>query len=538
MKFAERLIVIIMFAVIISSSILGYIGYITARGALEGRIGESQLELAKETLDKIDRIMYQKLQEIQVIAKATPIENSLLIGDEESSKIAKTRLKEFKFQTGPWDELEIFSTDGINILSFEKQEIGRSVEGHDKGGINAISEALQGNVHISDLIISEETKRPTVIFAAPIRNDQKDGTPVIGVVIGKFSWPVILEILDEVEVLRDRQVRLFNKNGMTIGTTTIHRDEILQHDLQNIPIVQEALKGKCSSSIAEEEFHQEDDIHAAREHIPSLSSCALQQGHLGYKGNGWGLIIETRQSRIFAPVQNLAKTFLLAALAVALLLTPVIFILSRSITKPIKKLKESADKISKGFFEEPIEIKGKDEVSELAESFDNMRYSLKLVIDEYEKMKGKEELQKNLQILEKKQEETIKNLRISIAEQKIAQSAEQKALKNYREMEEKLEHLSNFPEANPNMVLEIGSLGKIIYSNAAAKNYAKKLNVSIKSLLPGNYTSIVKKLSGSEKIVRINSKIKGKNYIYSFAGIKNRKSVFATGVEVKSYTRG
>jgi len=61
------------------------------------------------------------------------------------------------------------------------------------------------------------------------------------------------------------------------------------------------------------------------------------------------------------------------------------FFISRSISKPITKLKEMADKISKGNLAEPIKIEGKDEIGELAESFDDMRYSLKRVIDEYER---------------------------------------------------------------------------------------------------------------------------------------------------------
>jgi len=61
--------------------------------------------------------------------------------------------------------------------------------------------------------------------------------------------------------------------------------------------------------------------------------------------------------------------------------------IARSISKPITKLKDAADKIAKGNLAEPVEIKRGNEIGELAESFDNMRYSLKMVMDEYEKMK-------------------------------------------------------------------------------------------------------------------------------------------------------
>jgi HAMP domain-containing protein len=534
MKLSAQLIMIMIAAVVISLFAAGYFSFAATQKALEQSIGENQQELAKETMNKIDRLMFQKFQEIQVIADADPIENPLLYkangaGSEEISReIGETRqrLEELLLQTGPWDVISLIDREGKIIISTLKGNSAENIKIFKESNA-AFLAALNGRIYYSKLLISSQTGFPTVIFAAPVTDEQAGVRPIIGAVVAEFSWPVVLEILDEIKL---GDVHLFNKNGIAIGSGTEHRHEILQEDLKNAVIVQQALQGKCGSLISES---KNVNLAERKEKIPALSSCSLQNGHLGYKGNGWGIAIETPADVAFAPVKKLTNRFIVIGLIISLLLIPIILILSANITSPIKKLKSSADRISKGFFDEKIDVKGRDEITGLAESFDNMRYSLKMAMDEYEKIKGKEWLQKNLQLLEKKQAETIKNLKISIAEQKLARAGEQKALANYREMEAKLEYFSKFPEKNPNIVMDLDNLGAVKYSNPAASIFAKNLKLSVKGLLPKNYKVIVKKLSGTDKSSQLTAEIKGKKFIFAFAGSKDEKSVLVTGVEVK-----
>jgi len=164
--------------------------------------------------------------------------------------------------------------------------------------------------------------------------------------------------------------------------------------------------------------------------------------------------------------------------------------ISRSISKPIIKLKDSADTISKGNLAEPIEIKTQDEIGELAQTFDNMRYSLKMVIEEYEKMRGD------------------------------------------KETEEKIEELSKFPEANPHILMKVDRQGKVLYSNPTSKNYAKKFRFHIKNLLPKNYLDIVKRI-GSNKSLQEITNVKGQHFLFVFKKFKDEEAVFITGIAIE-----
>jgi HAMP domain-containing protein len=70
----------------------------------------------------------------------------------------------------------------------------------------------------------------------------------------------------------------------------------------------------------------------------------------------------------------------LAASVVVVAIVALLF--ARTLTSPIKKLRTAADKISQGDTTATIDIKSKDEIGDLAESFERMSASLKIMMQE------------------------------------------------------------------------------------------------------------------------------------------------------------
>jgi methyl-accepting chemotaxis protein len=434
MKLAVKITLIeaLVMSLLIGSMVI--IAVVTSQSGLEQKIGDAQLQLAEVTMDKIDRTLHGALQDIRAMAEDEEFEGAL--AGENDFKKSNEKLGELVFLTGPWDELEIFNNEGIVVAAVDEEEIGSSREGHSDEENQAFNAVMKGEIYISDVVISEDTGRPTVIFAAPVRDPNQAGKPVIGAVIGNFAWPAIEEILQEINA----EAHLYNNEGFIIADSEAYYEgQILTEKvpLTNIAF-QHAIEGSARTIILDS---SSKDPGAYHEEV--LISHAPQQGHLTYNGHGWVLLVETPTEIAFAPVKKITQRLLIAGLGLLIITLLVAFFIARSITNPINKLKDSALKISRGNFGERIDVKTGDEIGELAETFDNMRYSLKMVIDEYEKMKGKGELVKKVKVMENKQAETIKKLRAAIAEQKIARAAEQKALREYRQIKGKTKDSSN-----------------------------------------------------------------------------------------------
>jgi histidine kinase len=83
-----------------------------------------------------------------------------------------------------------------------------------------------------------------------------------------------------------------------------------------------------------------------------------------------------------SPIVNLMRTFfplMLIMLIVILILTNglLTYYVSRSIIKPINTLKDAAEKIGQGQLDNPLVVKGRDEISQLTSTFEHMREQLK-----------------------------------------------------------------------------------------------------------------------------------------------------------------
>jgi len=240
MKFATKLILSITLVALIFVPLIGFIVYSSVRNILQANIELTQLELARSTMKGIDRTLYRANQDIQAIADDYLLE-AFFEREGNIRKITRKFRREFKekvFLTGPWDMLMLVDKDGAVLESTWHKKKGKQISKFSVSRI-AYYSALKGAAH-SDLVTSDITGRPTVIFSAPIKSERDE--KVRGVVIGHFTWAVIMQILDRINV--NYQADLFNREGITIATRTEQKDQILKHSLAKLPLIKMALDGE------------------------------------------------------------------------------------------------------------------------------------------------------------------------------------------------------------------------------------------------------------------------------------------------------
>ena len=83
-------------------------------------------------------------------------------------------------------------------------------------------------------------------------------------------------------------------------------------------------------------------------------------------------------------VEVIIKTIVLSSLWVMLAALVAVYFISRKVIGPLKSISNAAKKFASGQFDVRVEVKGKDEVAELATAFNNMAQSL----DNYEMMRN------------------------------------------------------------------------------------------------------------------------------------------------------
>lgn len=114
------------------------------------------------------------------------------------------------------------------------------------------------------------------------------------------------------------------------------------------------------------------------------------------KDLGFVLITEVGESTILEPIYDLQQKIIIAGLSIMIIASIVTYILSKRLSKPIIKLRDAAESISKGEFDTRSKIDTNDEIGELSSSFDNMARTIQETISAITKRENIIKRQENL----------------------------------------------------------------------------------------------------------------------------------------------
>jgi signal transduction histidine kinase len=279
---------------------------------------------------------------------------------------------------------EIFGarTPALSAITFEK----KFFEGITKS-----------NVHLT--VPGTITKNGKLLFMLTHPIIDKTGTP-IGDIILTYSAQSISEN-SPLALQSDLDFHLLTDDG-----TIIYSNIALNGPYKNITFANHPLFQK----IIQSERGVESGIY------PNLDDSsgnnifvAVKQPFLsGAPNTDWILFTSIAPDRAFSGVLDLRITFIVITVLILAISIFVVFIVSRSISRPIMALRDAAAKIRGGDLTTKIEVKSTDEIGELSNQLDDMRQSIRTRTEEILK-KDKElyEVNESLIATEKSKDEFI-----------------------------------------------------------------------------------------------------------------------------------
>jgi signal transduction histidine kinase len=90
----------------------------------------------------------------------------------------------------------------------------------------------------------------------------------------------------------------------------------------------------------------------------------------------WGLVVKIDKTEAFTSLENLKYITIIIGVLVGISIIIASLILGNSISNPIQKLRNVMKDVAKGKFDSKIDIKGSDEIEELAKQLDIMRLTI------------------------------------------------------------------------------------------------------------------------------------------------------------------
>lgn len=221
---------------------------------------------------------------------------------------------------------------------------------------NAIfSKAGQEKKYISRVYLDEITGEPLVIMAVPVKNVLGDFKGILMAEVNlKFMWDVV----NEIKVGTKGLAYVIDKQGRLIAFGNVSR-VLKEENLTGLKEVNDFIIGEPLT---------ENKIEIAK----GINNTYVVTDHLPLGTPDWAVVIELPVREAYASViRVLGISAWVIFLGIALTVVAGIY-LSRKITKPIIKLRDATRKISTGELDTKINVKLKNEIGELAASFNQM----------------------------------------------------------------------------------------------------------------------------------------------------------------------
>jgi len=358
MKFAPKLAALFISIGAIVAAIMSTIAYFQVAKILEGEIRAHMESRVIITMDALDRFLSRSLNDIKIIAD-DPVISS---GNATAEQITE-RLIFFRNTYKWYGSLSFFNLERIRIADTSGMKIGEQ-----NWMTRYWEDVLSGKVSAaSDVHISEDFKVPVVYFASTVKNKEGKG---VGVVVTRILQSRLFEMVKGSmgsQEEEEEEIDIVNKDGLLIYSNH-NREGILKENLPEW----ESIK-----------IDQQDKIFGSTKHWhPGEKETTLyvfcrERGYLDFKGNGWTIISHIPTRVIFGPVNKLLKRLIIMFLVMLPGLALVIYLFSKTVSRPLVRLSFAAAEIGKGKLDTVIEVKLKDEIGSLANTFNEMAADLK-----------------------------------------------------------------------------------------------------------------------------------------------------------------
>lgn len=237
-----------------------------------------------------------------------------------------------------------------------------------------IQKALNGEANISDVIISKVTGEPVIMEAAPISS----GGKVVGVLLGRRDGTFLSTISDTLGVGEKGYAFIISAEGTMIA----HPNRELVLNQQNALSDIEEDGPLKAFGMAVEEFGIGNRGMISYELDGAMRVTAMSP----IPNTEWIIGIGNYDSEVMMRSNSLRYTMLILSIVVIVVGILAAILLGKIISKPIRKLREMANKIALGDINVNVETNLKDEVGDLVIAFGDMVDNIKLQTEAAEKI--------------------------------------------------------------------------------------------------------------------------------------------------------
>ena len=278
---------------------------------------------------------------------------------EEKRAIIDERVKMHGFQRG-----NIIGLDGYSIF-----------DGKDYSDREYVKQAMQGNVYVSEPLISKITGELSIMVAAPLYAGGSHGSQIIGVVYFVPPETFLNDIVSSIKVGESSRAYMINKSGDTIADVTL--DTITTQNIE-----QEAGSDASLKELASIHADMRQGANGFGSYQSSDGPRFTAYAPVG-STDGWSVAVTALQSEYLSDTY-FGMIINLVVIAASILASIVVAVkLSSNISVPMRACAERMKLLVEGDLDSPVpQTNGQDETAELTRSTAEMVTGLNTIIND------------------------------------------------------------------------------------------------------------------------------------------------------------
>jgi class 3 adenylate cyclase len=354
-----------MIVSIVALTIVGYLSFSYADQILKQRAGDQLLGESTIRGETLRLLFESRIEQNNIIANDPMIQ--LLIS--EMNGISENKLKEIR-EANRSDFL-------IQIRAFQEL-VGFSIGFEDVKvvGANGVVFFSLGRITDDDFLENSLFKKglkksfiefepardgkKMIVVSSVFADDSKKGDEPIGVIISRMRTTVLDSILLNRSGLGETgEVYIVSDKFLMLSESRFFENAIFQQKVETLGVQ------KCFN-----EGEEYLGFYVDYRNVPIYGSsyCADDLGIV--------LLVEIDKAEVEKPIGILQDRVLQTGIVITIAMGIIAFVISKSFSRPLIKLKSAANKIASGDFDVRTNIKTRDEIGELSHAFDSMAQKL------------------------------------------------------------------------------------------------------------------------------------------------------------------
>ncbi|WP_420318682.1 SpoIIE family protein phosphatase [Ekhidna sp.] len=384
MNIYAKLTILCLFLVLFTAGVLSFFADQKVEQTLKEEIVTSMTQQSKGISSDIGRFMFSRLNDIKMAAR-----NPYFVDAGVDPELLTERLQELENLNSLYYSFSFFNNDRIRIADSKRISIGKQ---HPNDSYWAKLESGQDvTVNVSK---SVSVGRVVMHFASRVYDDLNQQ---VGVLVGRILVDELYKIVGEyslsADTSRNLDIHLIDNEGKILYSNT-NPSSILTAQYSQFNLISPLNEPGVN-------FLETED---------ALYFVTRETNYLSFEGNDWILILSIPKERAYAPLTQIRSQILLAVLPVIILAIILSLIAANIFVKPIVKLSNAAEELSKGNLDVELPTGSKDEIGKLAKQMANTSQSLIGQIEE--------QRQTNKQLIDQKtQIEMQKNQLMQVSSQ-------------------------------------------------------------------------------------------------------------------------